>query len=51
MTKRLESMKSDITDSDAQKEMEIEEDEDIMKEAIQLLSHVQKFILVNHLYW
>ena len=51
MTKRLESMKSDITDSDDQKEMEIEEDEDIMKEAIQLLSHVQKFILVNHLYW
>ena len=51
MTKRLESMKSDITDNDDQKEMVVEEDEDIMKEAIELLSHVQKFILVNHLYW
>mmetsp|Transcript_36495 Transcript_36495/g.74459 ORF Transcript_36495/g.74459 Transcript_36495/m.74459 type:complete len:472 (+) Transcript_36495:48-1463(+) len=55
MTKRLESMKSDITDqadyNGGQKEMVIEEDEGIMNEAIQLLSHVQKFILVNHLYW
>jgi len=61
MTKRLESMKSDITTDDraadssssenGQKEMVIEEDEGIMNEAIQLLSHVQKFILVNHLYW
>jgi ethanolamine kinase len=31
--------------------MVIEEDEGIMNEAIQLLSHVQQFILVNHLYW
>ena len=28
-----------------------DDDEGIMNEAIQLLSHVQKFILVNHLYW
>lgn len=52
MTKRLESIKSDITDpADSSKEMVIEENEGIMNEAIQLLSHVQKFILVNHLYW
>jgi len=66
MTKRLESMRSDITDradydaavggnnngnNDQKEEMVIEEDEGIMNEALQLLSHVQKFILVNHLYW
>jgi len=63
MTKRLESMRSDITDradydddggdddNNGQKQMVIEEDESIMNEALQLLSHVQKFILVNHLYW
>ena len=43
MMKRLESEVSDVTE---------DEDEDvIMDEARQLLSHVQKFILVNHLYW
>lgn len=60
MTKRLESMRSDITDQadygNDGTEMSVVEDNDdddegIMNEAIQLLSHVQKFILVNHLYW
>lgn len=40
-TKRLESMKSGLTESDA----------DENGEATDLLGQVQKFILVNHLYW
>ena len=64
MARRLESMRSDITDPDhngddnldvdqKMEEMSSEQDNDesIMAEATALLSHVQKFIMVNHLYW
>jgi ethanolamine kinase len=63
MARRLESMRSDITDPnyngddnlDVDQKMEEsseqDNDESIMAEATALLSHVQKFIMVNHLYW
>lgn len=61
MARRLESMRSDITnpdyngDDNLDKKMEDSDeqdnDESIMAEARMLLSHVQKFIMVNHLYW
>ena len=64
MARRLESMRSDITDPDyngddnldvdqKMEEESSEQDNDgsIMAEATALLSHVQKFIMVNHLYW
>mmetsp|Transcript_36687 Transcript_36687/g.88412 ORF Transcript_36687/g.88412 Transcript_36687/m.88412 type:complete len:489 (-) Transcript_36687:1968-3434(-) len=44
-TRRLENMKSGLTDSD------VEEGKDLDKEATNILKEVHKFILVNHLYW
>ncbi|KAL7538508.1 hypothetical protein ACHAXR_008595 [Thalassiosira sp. AJA248-18] len=42
-TRHLEKMKSDLTEDD--------DEGDIPAEATDLLNQVQKFILVNHLYW
>mmetsp|Transcript_20460 Transcript_20460/g.33188 ORF Transcript_20460/g.33188 Transcript_20460/m.33188 type:complete len:493 (+) Transcript_20460:82-1560(+) len=44
-TKRSESMLSGLT------ECEVDENEDLVGEATDLLKSVAKFILVNHLYW
>lgn len=46
-TRRLESMKSNLTGVDS-----VDENEDSLHlEASDLLGQVQKFILINHLYW
>lgn len=46
--KRLESMKSDITEPSDDGS---DDDAGLHAEAADLLSHVQKFVLINHLYW
>mmetsp|Transcript_29039 Transcript_29039/g.61353 ORF Transcript_29039/g.61353 Transcript_29039/m.61353 type:complete len:502 (+) Transcript_29039:76-1581(+) len=45
--RRLESMKSDLTEPSEPSE----EEDPVDAEAMELLEDVQKFILVNHLYW
>lgn len=47
--KRLESMKSSLTESSGSND-DISDD-DICEEVMGLLDQVKKFILINHLYW